>query len=137
MKRSSLPLAMCGAIISLYAPSASACSCIGGPVEEDFETADAVYEGEVLAGGEEVVVLVTRDWKGRRAGAVVVLENPESDCSVLLARGEHRLLFVNRWSIGPLTIDIDTCNRHPLVGSDEYQRVRARLLEITGAWIAP
>lgn len=125
MWRATAILALC-----LLTREVLACECATAPIDHEFATADAVFEGEVLSSGVEIVVRVTRDWKGK-SSSTVRLRNMLSNCAVDFKPGERRLFFPKRWRDGRDWVDLTMCDRHPLLGSEEYREARARLVELT------
>ena len=127
-----LGVAVLSMAISLVARPAWACECFVLPLWQVVEEADVIIEAEILsASREEVAVSVTRSWKGDWAGKhtlKTLLTLQDQGCGVYFKHGERRLLFIT--AIRPprfAAYDITGCEPHPILGTEEYRRLRTEL----------
>jgi hypothetical protein len=96
------------AIICTFAShAASACSCFGPSLANEFRSSAAVFVGTVTYtqranGGLLTKFKIDRTWKGPAAGAVITTWSPPSDCYRPFDVGCQYVVFVDTSSGDPV-----------------------------------
>lgn len=103
----------------IYAPEASACSCMKLTPSEGFTSSYAVFTGEVIDiakneatrfGGLEVTLRVKKVWKGDPAPQIKVrTASSSAACGYGFAEGETYLVYAVRDEADPLRVSL--CSR--------------------------